>query len=163
MSSASSYPYRGMHRMLRMATDASQTYHVDDLELHLSAILRSPISEALNQMGQSNEAVQQITAKHTYPFATIESMLLEASAPVVILDLIKTVAAQARNIGELVIPKPVTTAIYFLCIAAALRCDNRRITSLSDADIRNGLRWVRQASWIMPHLRALAEEAQKRL
>ena len=85
------------------------------------------------------------------------------SPPIELLELVKDFAKLNCDRPESVLPTEIATVLYFLSIAAALVRCRRRITELSDAQLREGFAWALRQSWIDETARELLESASARL
>jgi hypothetical protein len=83
--------------------------------------------------------------------------------PLELLELVKDFAKLNRDQPESVLPTEIATVLYFLSIAAALVRCGRRITALSDEQLRDGFAWALRQSWIDQTARELLESASAKL
>ena len=90
---------------------------------------------------------------------TYRALLLDGSPPLALLRAVKDFAKAADAKSEASMPAEIATAFYYLSIAVALCRHRARITSLSDAELNEGLAWVAQQAWVNPSLQELCHEA----
>ena len=83
--------------------------------------------------------------------------------PSELLELVKDFAKLNRDQPESVLPTEVATALYFLSIAAALVRLQRRITALSDEQLREGFVWALRQDWLDEQARGLLVSASAKL
>ncbi len=82
------------------------------------------------------------------------------------LELIRMTKEFAKACGKSptsAIPRDIADVLYFSCIAIALVRHRKRISKLSNADIRKGLRWVLGREWLDSDTRSLVEQGLKAL
>lgn len=64
------------------------------------------------------------------------------------LRQLKDFAKLNRDHPDSLIPADIGSCLYFLCIAVALIRHQNRISSLSCAELRSGIRWCLQRDWL---------------
>jgi len=94
---------------------------------------------------------------------TFGDLLRHPSPPSGLLKLVKESAKQADGQSDDLLPPPVASALYALSIAAALVRLGERISTMVDADLRQGFQWVIAQPWIEWPMRQLATDASSRL
>jgi len=83
--------------------------------------------------------------------------------PLELLELVKDFAKANMDHDESAIPGEVAAALYYASIASALARLNRRISRLSDADLRRGFQWARGRPWMDPQTSQLFDEAAAKI
>jgi len=79
--------------------------------------------------------------------------------PLELLELTKEFAKANMDHPESTIPGEIAAVLYYASIASALVRLGARITRLNDADLRRGLQWSRDQSWVDNDSRNLLAEA----
>lgn len=75
--------------------------------------------------------------------------------PLELLELTKDFAKANLDHPESSLPNEIATALYYTSIATALVRLDKRISQLTDGDLRRGLLWARQQPWIGEEIHAL--------
>lgn len=83
--------------------------------------------------------------------------------PVELLELVKNFAKMNRGRRDSLLPSEVATVLYYLSIAAALVRLRKRITVLSDEELRRGLDWALEQKWVEEPARGLLDLAKQRI
>ena len=83
--------------------------------------------------------------------------------PVELLELTKDFAKANMDQPESVIPSEVAAALYYAAIASALARLDRRISRLSDAELRRGFQWAKDRPWTDDATRQLLDAAAQKL
>jgi len=86
-------------------------------------------------------------------------LLLHPDPPLEALKAVKDFAKVCRLSPRSPIPREIGAALYFASIAAALVRVDCRITSLTDAELADGFRWLRDQPWMDATIRTLAGKA----
>jgi hypothetical protein len=80
------------------------------------------------------------------------------------IDLLKMIKDYARQTGkDQTLPIEIATAMYYASILAARTRCGEKITSLSDAALRDGAKWMIDAEWIDSALRQQISRDLQRL
>jgi hypothetical protein len=93
------------------------------------------------------------------PLKTFGDLFRHSNPPIELLRSVKDFAKTSDGPMEDALPAPVASALYTLAIAAAMARLGARITTMSDAELRQGFDWVIAQSWIDAPIRQLAVEA----
>ncbi|MAE68014.1 MAG: hypothetical protein CMJ18_27500 [Phycisphaeraceae bacterium] len=125
----------------------------------LSAILR-------DQMGQSvtvdlaaaglNPPGRDRAAR---PIDTFADLLHHARPPIDLLRRIKHFA-KLNHAHPTTLPRDVASVLYFASIVVARRRCGTWITDLAETDLRAGIRWATQQTWVDERTRALLADAE---
>ena len=83
--------------------------------------------------------------------------------PLELLQLTKDFAKLNLDHPESCLPPEIAAALYYVGIATALVRLDQRISQLSDADLRRGLSWVRDQTWVDADTRELLGRALAKL
>ena len=125
----------------------------------LAAILRHQFDAPLaGDLAQLDEAAASFVAARcsdvAAPVRTFGDLLHHPSPPIKLLELTKRFA-QAMLSADRAVPKEVATVLYFASIVAARTRCRRRITSMSDRDLRDRLRRLVGQPWLDARTRLL--------
>ncbi len=89
------------------------------------------------------------------PLRTFEDLLLHPAPPLDLLCQTKEFAKRARGDRRGFMAPEVALLLYYGCIAAALLRHGRRISTLGEDELRQGLNWACQQPWLEERLRRL--------
>ncbi len=85
------------------------------------------------------------------------------SPPVQLLQLVKDFAKANMDHPESGLPSEIASTLYYTSIAAALVHLGKRISQLPDVDLKRGLGWTAEQSWLDEKTKALLAGAVKKL
>jgi hypothetical protein len=83
--------------------------------------------------------------------------------PIELLELTKNFAKANMDHPDSALPKEVAAALYYVSIGSALTRLNRRISRLTDAELRRGFTWTKEREWVDGPTRQLLDEAVTKL
>jgi hypothetical protein len=133
----------------------------------LAAIFRhqmaAPIMVDLGTFDASSaERLQREGAQRGLLLKSFSDLFLHPTPPLELLTLIKDFAKANRDHPGSALPPEIAAALYYVSLAAALVRLDRRISSLSDADLRRGLQLTLQQGWLdLPTRELLARALEK--
>jgi len=90
-------------------------------------------------------------------------LLQHPTPPVELLEVVKNFAKANLDQPESGLPAEIASALYYLCIAAALGRRDARISQLPNADLRRGLSYTREQTWLDEPARALLALALEKI
>ncbi len=90
-------------------------------------------------------------------------LFLHPVPPIELLTLTKDFAKGNMEQPDSSLPNEVAAVLYYLSIAAGLVRLGRRITQLSDAELKRGLEWSKGKAWVELPLQQLLDEALRKL
>jgi len=61
------------------------------------------------------------------------------------------------------LPNDVAAVLYYVSIGVAFVRLDRRISQLSDAELKRGLEWAKGKPWVEPQIQVLLDEALQKL
>lgn len=93
---------------------------------------------------------------------TFKDLLHHTKPPLAMLQRTKRFAKARKNDTDGPLPNEVATLLYYAAIAVALLRCQQRITSMDDAALRVGFRWVLLQGWVDDHTKSIIEEALSR-
>jgi hypothetical protein len=83
--------------------------------------------------------------------------------PLELLTLAKDFAKGNMEHPDSSLPNEVAAALYYVSIAAAFARLDRRISQLSDAELKRGMEWAKGKAWVEGPIARLLEEALQKL
>jgi hypothetical protein len=112
-----------------------------------------------------------VTAARLKTLSNAQSLLLKSFLdlflhpvpPIELLTLTKDFDKGNMDQPDSSLPNDVAAVLYYVSIAAALVRLDRRISQLSDAELKRGLEWAKGKAWVEPRLLQLLDEAVQKL
>jgi hypothetical protein len=133
-----------------------------DLKEMFQHQLRTPLLEDLRPAPNMVQYLDStVLAAGCQPLNTFGDLLRHSNPPIELLRLVKEFAKNSD--GDDALPSPVASAMYALIIATAMVRLDVRITTMNDAELRQGLHWVIAQAWIEQPMRQMAVEAFDKL
>ncbi len=134
----------------------------------LAAIFRHQISTPMLVDlggGDSRTAtrLQQICEAQGLLLKSFADLFQHPSPPVELLEMVKDFAKANLDHPEGALPAEIASALYYICIAAALVRRDTRISKWPEADLRRGLAWTRVHSWVDAPTRELLAQALEKV
>ena len=159
-----SYPIRSdpsrLAQLLEVYDENSDGWSNEDLREIFQHQLRTPLLEDLRPAPADVQHLEFAAASQDQqPLKTFGDLLRHTKPPLDLLRLAKDFAKQADNKSDDSLPKKIASALYTLLIAAALVRLDKRITTMNDSDLSQGIKWLMDQSWIEPPMRELAAAA----
>ena len=149
--------------MFDAARIAPRAWGEDELAAVLRHQLAAPLASDLGTMrGVGVGEVEQLAREASPPVGCFGELLHHRSPPVELLELTKRFAKRARCAkgAGVSVPKQVAAVLYFASIHVAASKCGRRISALPDAELRDGLSWVRAQHWVDAGTRELLGESR---
>jgi hypothetical protein len=139
-----------LERLMRGEEQMGLSWSQDDLRQILAHQLDTPLLYDLGRVGadessRGNDSSQTLVNS---PCRTFRDVIYGASPPLPVLELTKEFAKNADRRADAPLPAPVATFLYFGTISVALSVHGVRITSLGEAEISDGLRWLLGQDWL---------------
>jgi len=161
-----------MAPLLCLDGEARSQGHWDEEDLRdiLQHQLAAPLLFDLEQLSESErQALEQ--ARHDFskirgesPVYRFEDVLLSDRPPLALLRLVKDYAKGGDRQGaDAGLPEEVATVVYYAAIFVALSRCGQRITSLDDAALARGGRWVVDRPWVGQPVRQIVLDGMTRL
>lgn len=142
---------RSIVSLLSLEEEAAPRWKPSDLAPMFQHQLRAPLVFDLEDLaGAQQRSIQEMTiVPGGGPVLnTFADVLFAAAPPIDLLELIKDYAKSASDDKQAPLPREVATVLYYLAIAAALVRCKKRITSLPDQPLRDGLAWAQAQPFI---------------
>lgn len=121
------------------------------LKVELGSILRHQLAA---RAWPANENVNQLDA----PIRSFKELFLHLQPPLELLKQTKDFAKAQREHPNSFLPKEVATVLYYASIVAARLRLGERITSLTDAELRQGVEWSLELPWLVESMQPLFTE-----
>lgn len=142
------------------AADPSNVWRPEELAAILRHQLAVPLGEELGEpilaVGRELESAGKYRGLASHTFG--ELLLGEPTPPLEALELIKQFAKVARARRDSLLPPEVATVLYFASILIARHRHGVRITSLPEAAIAEGGRWIVAQPWVGNDVKSLTSE-----
>lgn len=94
---------------------------------------------------------------------TFNDLLWHPRPPLELLRATKEFAKRAKHSRHSTVPPEIALLVYYGSIVAGLLRLGRRITTLGDEDLRQGINWVVRQQWVEPRIRQLFRDALEHL
>jgi hypothetical protein len=107
--------------------------------------------------------LKKLTQAQSLLLSSFLDLFLHESPPVELLSLTKDFAKANMEHPESSLPNEVAAVLYYAAIAAALARLDERISQLPDPDLRRGMAWAKEQSWVDPQIRQLLAKAISKL
>lgn len=125
----------------------------------LRRALHDHLRSSLTAVVLDRDLVNSLSSATGPSVATFRELLHHAQPPLDLLYLVKDYAKLIREDPRSHVPPDVAILLYYGCIAVALLRHGRRISSLSDDDLRCGFNWAVRQNWIDDPTRCLFLDA----
>jgi hypothetical protein len=133
---------------MSLAERAAVDIPAHELEAMWRHQLKAPLLFDLNAYAPNTESITQMTHADERTLETFGDLLADSHPPADLLRLVKEFAKSESSGDEPALPKVIGSALYYAAIVAArVRC-GQRISGLSDAELRRGLEWAGQQTWL---------------
>ena len=140
--------------LLDQADQESTLWSTDDLQDILSHQWAAPLALDLGGLQETfAERVETLAASKGLLLRSFGDLLEHKRPPLELLELTKEFAKRSIAAPCSSIPHDVARVIYFSSIAAALCHCGRRITTLSDQRITDGISWALSLNWLEDNAR----------
>lgn len=146
------YPYRSMSSLMLLRESTPEVWAPDDLAAMLSHQLEAPLIFVLAPDMDDGTAGQQPRSSAPRP-ASFADLFSDPNPPLDLLKLTKQFAKEAMENPDRGLPRDVAFAIYYLAIGMAAQRLGERISSLSDVEMLQGLRWCLDQDWLRAPVR----------
>ena len=131
----------------------------------LAAILRhqmtTPLHVDLAGVGGAAGRLREEAAAGGLLLKSFGDLLQHPHPPLGLLKMMKDFGKACRISPECALPREISSVIYFASIMAAMTKRSRRITKLSDGDVRKALRWALAQPWLEDITRAVFLDGQR--
>jgi hypothetical protein len=152
-------PVDSMRGFLEETTDTDQaSWSEQDLQAIFGHQWSTPLSVDLGGLDESlAERVKTLATAQGLLLRSFGDLLRHPNPPVALLELSKEFAKRSLYSPCPTIPHDVARVLYFTSIAAALSHCDRKISTLTDAEIATGIRWALSCEWVTDDARTVLE------
>jgi hypothetical protein len=142
------------------AADPSNVWRPEELAAILRHQLAVPLGEELGERVHALGRELELADKyHGLASRTFGELLFEPAPPVEALDLIKQFAKAARARKDSLVPPEVATVLYYASILLARHCHGGvSLSSLPEATLLEGGRWILGQPWVGEDVKSLVSE-----
>src|SRR5438067_9323601 len=161
MSEGKDRVLRAEPRRLACLLDLTDTVTLPWRAQELSAILEHQLSAPIESDLAQEAAIDKGSALGVNTW-TFGDLFHHPAPPIELLRSVKDFAKANRNHPASALPNEIATLLYFASIAVARTRCGRRITSLSETEIRAGLAWALAQDWVDSRTKSLFREAVER-
>ena len=151
--------FRAEPRRLACLLDLTETVTQPWRTQELSAILKHQLSAPIGS-DLAHEAASDKGSAHPVNVQTFGDLFHHPAPPIQLLRSVKDFAKANRNHPASALPNEIATLLYFVSIAVARTQCGRRITSLSEKEIRAGIAWALAQDWVDSRTKSLLREAE---
>ena len=146
-----------------VASDVSNAWLPEELASILRHQLAVPLADDMGDRVLSLDRELESAGKyHGLASQTYGRLVREPDPPIEALHLVKQFAKSGRAQRGALLPPEVATVLYYISIIVAQdRCD-ARITSLGDATVAEGRRWMLAQPWISGEIKAMISGGEPR-
>jgi len=107
--------------------------------------------------------LKSLTHAQSLLLTSFLDLFLHPVPPIELLTLTKDFAKGNMEHPDSSLPNEVAAELYYLSIAAAFLRLDRRISQLSDAELKRGFLWAKGQPWVETRIQQLLDEALKKL
>jgi hypothetical protein len=158
MSDAKNRVFKAAPRRLAYLLDLTETVTQPWRAQELSAILKHQLSATI-ESDLAPEAARDKGSAHRVNARTFGDLFHHAAPPIELLRSVKDFAKANRNHPASALPNEIATLLYFASIAVARTRCGRRITRLSEKEIREGIGWALAQDWVDSGTKSLLRES----
>lgn len=165
-SSAAVFKSRAKDLAALMATgeEQSRLWRPDELAAIFRHQISTPMLVDLDNFDPHAAAQLKLaSAAQGLLLKSFSDLFHHATPPVELLLLVKDFAKANVDHPESGLPAEIASALYYTSIAAALVHLGTRISKLPDADLKRGLSWTREQSWLDEATKGLLAQALEKL
>lgn len=150
--------------LMASAEERGPLWRADELAAMFHHQMSAPV---LMDLGGFNPGVanqlKALTAAQGLLLSSFGDLFNHPNPPAQLLQLVKDFAKSNLDHPESGLPGEIAMALYYASIAAALVRLNQRISKLSDAELRRGLRRTQEQPWLDERTRLLLADALKKI
>ena len=139
-----------------VASDVSNAWLPDELASILRHQLAVPLADDMGERVLDLDRELDSAGKyHGLASQTYGRLFREPAPPIEALHLVKQFAKSGRAQRGALLPPEVATVLYYISIIVAQQRCAARITTLEEATIADGRRWILAQPWISDEIKAL--------
>lgn len=150
-----------LQELLALGLAAHTDWSPQELEAVIVEQISLPMDFQLHGLDQPQAArIQGEAAARHLLLKNLRELLLHSHPPLPLLLLAKDFFKANCSQPSPGLPAEVARCLYYLVLAVARSRHQTRISSLTDAELLQGIAWLQQQSWIPRELKQLAETAK---
>jgi len=142
-------------------TIGERIWNPDELAAILRHQLTTPLHVDLAGLGGAAGRLKDEAAAAGLLLKSFGDLLQHPHPPLGLLKMMKDFGKACRISPASAMPREISSVIYFASILAAMTKRSRRITKLSDGDLRKALRWALGQPWLEDITRTVFLEGQR--
>ena len=151
---------RRLAELMQPADRANVSWTPSDIQAIYRHQLATPINVELAGVDRATaDRLRELCDSNGLTLRGIGDLLAHPSPPLELLVIIKEFAKASLEHPESALPKEVSSAIYWACIAVAMVRCNARISSLSAGQAVDGLQWALRQEWLAADRRDVLQAA----
>ncbi|MBL7076097.1 MAG: hypothetical protein ISS31_01370 [Kiritimatiellae bacterium] len=144
-------PPAGIRSLLNDTAAEDQLWSDSDLQDVFAHQWKAPLAMDLGGLDDAfAQRVEMLASSKNLLLRSFGDLLTHERPPLPLLKLTKEFAKRCLNSPHSVVPHDVARVLYFASIAVALGRCRRRISTLSDDSIVDGIRWALSREWLAP-------------
>jgi len=144
--------------------ERARLWRPDELTAIFRHQMSAPIVVDLGGFDPGTAArLKQLSEAQSLVLKSFADLFHHPSPPLELLELTKNFAKANLDHPESSLPGEIAQALYYTSIAAALVRLDKRISQLSDADLRRGLLWAKGQPWTDESTKSLLQSAIDKL
>lgn len=137
--------------MIAINPQGGHGWNASELATIFKHQLASPLLVDLSEFDPTAaDQSRMLALKAEPPIETFSDLLTHPNPPVELLDQVKGLSKAMMNRLDSVLPRELTVVLYYLAIACAIDRTGNRLTTLAEAELRQGLTWSAQQPWLDP-------------
>ena len=157
-------PSPGIRALLDETAAEDRLWSSDDLRDVFGHQWSAPLAVDLGGLGDAFAGrVKTLAASKGLLLQSFGDLLAHQRPPLELLVLTKEFAKRCLSSPHSALPHDIARVLYFASIAAALSRCSRRITTLGDQRIEQGIAWALSRTWLAEEARAVLEAGQRAL
>jgi hypothetical protein len=157
-------PPKSLAAFLSAGKERARLWRADELTAIFRHQLASPVLVDLGGYDPGTAVrLKTLSAAQSLLLKSFGDLLQHPAPPVELLKLTKEFAKANMDHPESALPQEIAAALYYASIAAALVRLDTRISKLKDSELKKGLQWAIDQSWVDEQTKHLLALAQQRL
>jgi len=154
---------RRLAPLMDLKPEAAKLWEEKEFASVLRHQLSAPFEPDLLDFMKDPVDRRTVTGAEPNSFKTYADLLMHPNPSVDLLEAMKDFAKACRTGSKSALPKEVATVLYYASLAAALVRCGKRITTLTDRSLREGVDWACAQPWLEESLRGLFHECREHL
>jgi len=154
----------GLGELLTLGLKATDPWTPAELEAALADQISMPMEFELSRLDPEQEQyLRRKAAAHGLLLKSLLDLFMHPHPPLELLIMVKDFFKANATSPKAGSPPEVHQVLYYESIAVAWLRHQHRISSLSDAELREGFSWLQQQDWVPEDLKELVKQASRGL